>query len=148
MPRGLLCSPALCDVGLQARCVHIARRVSQQRRAQGAAPSADPEPGIKTVRLVEGPRDTEKNEQLLPNDTGPGTWLGATYCVESELGSGAMGTVLCAFDRLLRRKVAIKLIHSSLHGPDFRERFMLEARAMALVSHPNVVTIHALGEHN
>jgi serine/threonine-protein kinase len=128
--------------------VQVARRVSQQRRAQGAAPSAPPEPGVKTKRLVEISRNTDENEQRLVNDTGPGTWLGEIYCVESELGSGAMGTVLCAFDRLLRRKVAIKLIHSSLYGPDFRERFMLEARAMALVSHPNVVTIHALGEHN
>jgi serine/threonine-protein kinase len=100
------------------------------------------------VRLVDGPPDAEKREQRPANDTGPGSWLGAIYCVESELGSGAMGTVLCAFDRVLRRKVAIKLIHSSLHGPSFCERFMLEARAMALVSHPNVVTIHGLGEHD
>jgi CheY-like chemotaxis protein len=148
MPRGLLRRLALFDVSLRARYVQFARRVSQQRRAQGAAPSADPEPGINTVRLVDGPRDIDKKEPLLANDTSPGTWLGTIYCVESELGSGAMGTVLCAFDRLLRRKVAIKLIHSSLHEPDLRERFMLEARAMALVSHPNVVTIYALGEHN
>lgn len=100
------------------------------------------------VGRVDGPRDAGNEGQLLASDTGPGSWLGAVYCIEGELGSGAMGTVLCAFDRLLRRKVAIKLIHSSLRGPAFRERFMLEARAMALVSHPNVVTIYALGEHN
>jgi serine/threonine-protein kinase len=69
------------------------------------------------------------------------------YRIEGELGGGAMGVVLSAFDRVLQRKVAIKLIRSSLQASDFRERFMLEARAMALVSHPNVVTIHAFGEH-
>jgi serine/threonine-protein kinase len=76
-----------------------------------------------------------------------GSWIGDVYRIESELGGGAMGVVLCAFDRVLERKVAIKLIRSTLQASDFRERFRLEARAMALVSHPNVVTIHAFGEH-
>lgn len=86
---------------------------------------------------------------LLSDDPTPpaGNWIGDVYRVESQLGSGAMGIVVCAFDRVLERKVAIKLIRSTLQSPDFRSRFMLEARAMALVSHPNVVTIHALGEH-
>ena len=77
----------------------------------------------------------------------PGSWIGSVYRIESELGSGAMGVVLSAVDHLLERKVAIKLISSNLHAENFRARFMLEARAMALVSHPNVVTIHAFGEH-
>jgi len=76
-----------------------------------------------------------------------GASLGDAYEIEAELGGGAMGVVFQAFDRALERRVAIKLIRSTLQSPDFRARFMLEARAMALVSHPNVVTIHALGEH-
>jgi serine/threonine-protein kinase len=78
---------------------------------------------------------------------GVGDSLGDVYSIEGELGGGAMGVVLAAFDRVLQRRVAIKLIRSGLQARDFRERFMLEARAMALVSHPNVVTIHAFGEH-
>lgn len=58
-----------------------------------------------------------------------------------------MGLVYSAVDEVLERKVAVKLIRSNLHPASFRKRFMLEARAMALVSHPNVLTIHALGEH-
>ena len=58
-----------------------------------------------------------------------------------------MGQVFSAFDDTLERKVAIKVIAANLERPDFRRRFMLEARAMALVSHPNVLSIYALGEH-
>ena len=78
---------------------------------------------------------------------GPGDWIGHTYRIESALGGGAMGLVYSAVDEVLERKVAVKLIRSNLHPASFRKRFMLEARAMALVSHPNVLTIHALGEH-
>lgn len=77
----------------------------------------------------------------------PGDWIGDVYCIQEKLGGGSMGQVFSAFDEVLERKVAIKLIRSNLNAIDFRKRFMLEARAMALVSHPNVLTIHALGEH-
>ncbi len=77
-----------------------------------------------------------------------GDWIADTYRIESELGWGSMGVVFCALDRALERQVAIKLIRSNLRPGDFRKRFMLEARAMALVSHPNVLTIYAFGEHD
>jgi serine/threonine protein kinase len=77
----------------------------------------------------------------------PGTWINDTYRVERELGGGAMGVVLEAWDKALERRVAIKLIRGNLRAEDFRARFMIEARAMAMVSHPNVVTVHAFGEH-
>lgn len=77
----------------------------------------------------------------------PGDRVGKSYRIIRELGGGAMGVVFSAIDDVLERRVAIKLIRSSLQAPDFRKRFMLEARAMALVSHPNVLTIHAFGEH-
>jgi eukaryotic-like serine/threonine-protein kinase len=78
---------------------------------------------------------------------GPGDWIADTYLIQSELGSGSMGVVFCALDKGLERKVAIKLIRASARSEDFRRRFMLEARAMALISHPNVLTIYAFGEH-
>lgn len=77
----------------------------------------------------------------------PGDWIGGVYHLQEKLGGGSMGQVFSAVDELLERKVAIKVIRSNLHTADFRQRFMSEARAMALVSHPNVLTIHALGEH-
>src|SRR4051812_22848181 len=76
-----------------------------------------------------------------------GDLIGGTYLVEGELGSGAMGVVLLAVDQRLKRKVAIKVIQSSLLAKHFHDRFLLEARAMAEVNHPNVLVIHAFGEH-
>ncbi len=76
-----------------------------------------------------------------------GDWIGGVYRIESELGCGAMGQVFSAFDDTLERWVAIKLIRANRQVVDFRQRFMLEARAMATVTHPNVLTIHAFGEH-
>jgi eukaryotic-like serine/threonine-protein kinase len=78
---------------------------------------------------------------------GPGDWIADAYRLESELGGGSMGVVFCALDSALQRKVAIKLIRASSRPEDFRARFLLEARAMALISHVNVLTIYALGEH-
>ncbi|HEX3849621.1 MAG TPA: protein kinase [Polyangiaceae bacterium] len=78
----------------------------------------------------------------------PGDVIGGMYRVEGELGSGAMGVVLLAVDQRLKRKVAIKLIQSSLFARHFHDRFLQEARAMAEVAHPNVLVIHAFGEHD
>lgn len=70
--------------------------------------------------------------------------MGGIYRIEAQLGSGSMGVVYSARDEVLERRVAIKLIRPP---SSVRNRFLLEARAMALVSHPNVVAIHAIGEH-
>jgi serine/threonine-protein kinase len=78
----------------------------------------------------------------------PGAIVGGTYQVVSELGRGSMGVVLAAFDQKLERTVAIKLIRAELLDSGFRRRFMDEARVMAQINHPNVVCIHAFGEHN
>ena len=60
--------------------------------------------------------------------------------VQELLGSGGMGTVFAAFDPKLDRKVAIKV----LHGRDTaaRDRVLAEARALAKLSHPNVIAIY------
>jgi CheY-like chemotaxis protein len=76
-----------------------------------------------------------------------GDVVGGGYRILGELGRGAMGVVLLGFDLQLQRKVAIKLVNSAGRGPDVRSRFVQEARAMALVNHPNVLHIHAFGEH-
>ena len=76
-----------------------------------------------------------------------GTLIDGVYRVLGPLGSGSMGVVLLAEDESLDRRVAIKFVHSNLHRHDFIERFTAEARALARVSHPNVVQIYAFGEH-
>ena len=76
-----------------------------------------------------------------------GTLIGGTYRVVEALGRGGMGVVLCAHDEQLERDVAIKLIRPEILSDGLRERFLSEARAMARVSHPNVLPIYAFGEH-
>lgn len=63
------------------------------------------------------------------------------------LGRGATGIVYAAFDPQLQRKVALKLIPAGLYGDRevTDERVLAEARAIAQISHPNVVTIHEVG---
>jgi serine/threonine-protein kinase len=78
---------------------------------------------------------------------GLGEVVGGSYRVEAVLGGGAMGVVLRAVDERLGRSVALKVIRPNLYGPGFCALFQREARAMALVNHPNVVGIYAFGEH-
>ena len=70
------------------------------------------------------------------------------YEIIEKLGQGGMGTVYKAFDPLLTRVVAIKVISGQLDAhPEHRERFFREARAAAQLSHRNIITVHDLGEH-
>lgn len=115
-------------------------------------PTADTASRLAETRFVEPEEPsplpgsmTRRSAQARPLPTG-GECISGTYQVVGELGSGAMGVVLAAVDWQLERKVAIKLIQAELCSEDFRARFMSEARAMARVSHPNVVILHAFGE--
>lgn len=67
------------------------------------------------------------------------------YEVIRPLGSGGMGTVYLARDRSLGRLVAIKFINELTNART--SRFLVEARAMARINHPNIIVIHELGEH-
>ena len=67
------------------------------------------------------------------------------YQVLKPLGSGRFGTVYLARDNKLRREVALKVLHSQwASDQEMRSRFMREARAMARLKHPNIVTVHAV----
>ncbi len=68
------------------------------------------------------------------------------YAVISHLGAGGMGDVYRAHDKRLDRDVALKVIRGG-HGDEAaRRRFELEARAVARLSHPNIVSIYDVGE--
>jgi serine/threonine-protein kinase len=76
-----------------------------------------------------------------------GTVLSGRYRLESKLGSGGMSTVYLARDETLERWVAAKVLHREISDqPDQIERFRREARAVAQVSHPNVVAVIDAGE--
>lgn len=86
-----------------------------------------------------------------PPASGPypdtGRLIADRYRLETRLGGGAMGTVWSGTDEFLRRPVAVKAVRLPLGMPEaeaaeLRERTLREARAIAVVSHPNVVTLY------
>lgn len=83
--------------------------------------------------------------RLMP-DLAIGTIVADTYEIIGPLGAGAMGVVYQALDRALDRRVALKL-HVQRDGADPR-RVWREARAMARLADPHVVTIHEVGIHD
>jgi eukaryotic-like serine/threonine-protein kinase len=76
-----------------------------------------------------------------------GTVLSGRYRLEAKLGSGGMSTVYLARDETLDRPVAVKVMHREMsEQPDQLQRFRQEARAVAQLSHPNVVAVIDAGE--
>jgi hypothetical protein len=76
-----------------------------------------------------------------------GTLISDRYRLDEKIGSGGMSSVYRAFDPTLERWVAIKLMHRDIsHDPDQLERFRREARAVAQLNHPHVVTVIDAGE--
>jgi serine/threonine-protein kinase len=76
-----------------------------------------------------------------------GTLLSSRYRLDAQIGAGGMSTVYRAFDTTLERPVAIKLLHREIAADsDQIERFRREARAVAQLSHPHIVTVIDAGE--
>ena len=86
--------------------------------------------------------DAERGDTLLATDTRVGD-----FRIRGFLGEGAMGQVYLAQDERLGRRVALKFIKRSVMESGGVERFLEEARATASFSHPHIVTLHAVGEH-
>src|ERR671919_2866768 len=76
-----------------------------------------------------------------------GMQLSGRYRLDAQIGAGGMSTVYRALDQTLERRVAIKLMHREISSDsDQLERFRREARAVASLSHPHVVTVIDFGE--
>jgi serine/threonine-protein kinase len=76
-----------------------------------------------------------------------GTLIGGRYRLDAQIGRGGMSTVYRAFDTVLERPVAIKLMHREIAADsDQLERFRREARSVAQLNHPHVVTVIDAGE--
>ena len=102
----------------------------------GTLPGAD----AVEVRVVRANIRAELFPQLAREET-----IGR-YRLQRRLGSGAMGVVFAALDPKLRREVAIKLLRTEdASEADRATRLLREARAMAKLSHPNVVNVFDTG---
>ena len=76
-----------------------------------------------------------------------GDLVAGRYELEDLLGVGGMSSVYRARDRVLERSVALKILHEQYSSdPAYVERFRREARAIAKLSHPNIVTVIDRGE--
>ncbi|MDF3030151.1 MAG: serine/threonine protein kinase PpkA [Moraxellaceae bacterium] len=69
------------------------------------------------------------------------------YTLKRKLGQGGMAAVFLAVQESFGREVALKIMTPSLaKEPDFAERFLREARTMASLSHPHIITVHDVGQ--
>jgi eukaryotic-like serine/threonine-protein kinase len=78
-----------------------------------------------------------------------GELIGERYELQELVGTGGMSSVYRAHDRLLERDVALKVLHEQYTADgDYVERFRREARSVAQLSHPNIVTVIDRGEQD
>lgn len=83
------------------------------------------------------------NERVNPSEDGNGVGVDGRYQIQTKLGNGAMGVVFLAKDQLLLRDVALKKLTADFNQTtDVVTRFQQEARALARLSHPNIVQIY------
>ncbi len=115
----------------------LARSVTPAGEAAGAA-EAD------TVSGPEEPAASAASEGLTSGSVVDG------YQILRRLGRGGMGEVFLARDVKLGRKVALKVIRDlpGMGDTDARKRFLFEARTTARFSHPHIVTVYGVGEHD
>ena len=143
---------AVKDLGSEYGTLHNGRKITQARLQAGdqlllgsrrltvladgaAAPVAAPSPEPTA------PRAPAEPAQKLPSIRG--------YRTIQRLGRGAMGDVFLAVQESLDREVAMKVLSERLEEDQaFVESFQAEARSAAALNHPNVVTVHDVGERD
>src|SRR5437588_1807401 len=87
-------------------------------------------------------RETEDKPEVIPGRTTLGS-----YRILEKLGEGGMGAVYLAKDARLGRRLALKLLPTHFARDDERvRRFEQEARAASALNHPNILTVHEIGE--
>ena len=85
---------------------------------------------------------------MADTETAVGSVLAARYRLEQALGEGGMGRVFAAVDQQLGRRVALKLIRTDVQDDSARDRFLREARAAAVLTHPNACQLFEVAEHD
>lgn len=103
--------------------------------AQGLALVEEPAVQAAAPLLVSSQFDLEVDNEI------------GRYKILAFLGAGGMGEVYLALDQTLNRKVALKLLPAEYTGnSDWLDRFYREARAASGLNHPNILTIHDIGQ--
>jgi hypothetical protein len=121
-------------------------RQSRPSQATALLPSDQPapeEPRSQSSHASQGSSSRPKREPRQPIEINDNTQIDRFGLIR-EIARGGMGQVFLARDTKLGRKVAIKfLLHDD---PNFAQRFLIEARATARVTHENIVSIYEVGE--
>lgn len=112
--------------------------------------SKDSESLLYTTNLRD---DSTASEAQLSTETlqfEPGQVLHDRYEIGGAIGSGGMGEVYRAFDRQLQRDVAIKTLRNlpALPSSDLEDRFKRELQSIASLSHPNIMTLYDVVQHD
>ncbi len=146
---------------------HAARERDPNERAAFLAEACAEDSGLRreveellraddvTQELIDGNAMEEAARQLgaagLSETKAPlikGQQIGA-YQILALLGKGGMGEVYRARDTRLDRDVAIKVLPAALaNDPDRLSRFAVEAKVTGALNHPNILTVHDIGQHN
>jgi hypothetical protein len=146
------------DLGRKGTLTDDAARDPRERRRRGGRgrkPQGSRD-GVRKSRSTAAPDEPGSLltglDETLPSVRGEGN-LGegakvGRYDVLERVGAGGMGVVFRAYDPVLGREVAVKLLRPSGSDPSGPARAPArEAQAMAQLAHPNVVTVYDVGEH-
>jgi tetratricopeptide (TPR) repeat protein len=116
-------------------------------RSCGSSFRLEPDLSGKATATIAQDREADSNEAATTEHR-PKTQMLGRFNLTQKLGMGAFGAVWKAHDSSLDRVVAIKIPRTSNIGEsrDAKERFLREARSIAQLQHPNIVTIHEVGE--
>ena len=102
-----------------------------------------------TMRVAD-PSGSNNYPRVVANSRMPdrvGQVLGGRYRLLAPIGTGASATVYLSDDVVLRRRVAVKVLHDALaDDPSFLKRFRAEAQSAAALNHPNVMAVHDWGQ--
>jgi DNA-binding SARP family transcriptional activator len=107
-------------------------------------------PEGETTRLYEAIREKRHppppGERVAASSASQTSALHNRYRLDAEIGRGGMSVVYRARDTLLERDMAVKVMSATALGSEGRARLLHEARSAAQLNHPNIVTVHDVGE--
>ena len=98
----------------------------------------------EVARLTPSGDDASRSEPAIIVEEGASV---GRYVIERLVGQGAMGCVYAARDPELDRVVALKILNARAYAPDLAARLQREAKAMARISHSEVITVYDAGRH-